>query len=403
MVIFDRVTATNASFKKSWNIHTVNPPSVDGTVSSAGDTTYSGATVTRADNGAGRVYVNHLLPASPNVRRADNNTEGANPSGAPDTANKVRTVGGNACPLIRIQGATNAKPAVFYAPGHGLVPGEAIGISTGTEGSPDWPDWHIDAKFASHSVATAPDADHFTLDGDVDTTSLRPWAAAFTSGPGSPRAPGAFPGQVYYQTNAANGNTVWQWDQGGAWIHLSTIQGYKQGLGYLSPVVYSHANCNWAYFVDQFGPPGSGSAHLWIGAMDSPAANTRPDWLVQVTPGGNHLTDYFLNVVTATTTSVSSPPTAALIEGAGVYGAQIADRAGAYVAVFTTAASPVANLAYTALHPGAAMHVVSGLQPGDYTVTQNGNAISGAYSADQAGAIAFHEKGGGAFQVSLAK
>ena len=208
MVIFDRVTSTNASFKKSWIMHTVNAPSVDGAASSPGDTTYNAASVTKADNGTGRLYVSHLLPAAP----------------------KVRTVGGDACQTANILGATNANPAVYYMPDHGLTVGEAIKIETGaqksTGGGPTyWPNWLIDRYFGSYTVATIPDPDHFTVSSGYasDTTSYQPWTTAFTSGNGAPAGAGAFTGQVYYQQDATGGKTVWQWNAAGAgtWVNLA--------------------------------------------------------------------------------------------------------------------------------------------------------------------------------------
>lgn len=397
VIVFDKVTSTDAGFKKSWLIHTVNAPAVNGTTSNPGDTTYSAATVTKADNGTGRVYVNHLLPASPSVR----------------------TVGGNACASIPIVSCTNANPVVCYAPSHGLQAGEAFGADTGTTqyGSIWRSGWNIDTGYGNFlAVATVPDPDHFTVamwngngadvyDIPLDSTSYPPWATAFTSGRGAPAGAGAFTGQVYYQTGVTN--PVNQWD-GSSWRNLYSVFsgiGYPSGLGITTPVIYTHANCNWAYFVDQFGPPGSGSAHLWDSAADgytASQANVRANWLIAESPSSSNLTDYFLNVVTATTTSVNSPPSVSLVEGDRAFGVQIADSAGTYVAVFSASTTVIDQRRYRVPHAGLAMHVVSGLKQGEYTVRQNGQAISGAYRADKSGAIAFHETGGGSFEVSPA-
>jgi hypothetical protein len=408
LVIFDRVTALDPAFTKSWLLHTVNPPTVDGKVSGPGDTTYSGGSVTSADNGTGRLYVNHLLPRAPDAPRE------ANPAGPPvrpaPSPRKVRTVGGNACAAIPILGATTARDALFYAPGHGLKVGESIGFDTGTgaDGGPWAPGWQIDNNNGPYSVASVPDPDHFTA--GVDSTGWPSWASSFASGTGAPGGPGGFKGQAYYQTDAPAGNTVWQWDPVQLWKQIYPFcagagapfcQNYPSGWGYTSPIVYTHANCNYSYHVDQFGPPGSGPGFLWNASMDWGAPNTRPNWLVQVTASDSKLTDYFLNVVTATTTSVNNPPSTSLISGHGVYGVQISDSKGAYVAVFPTD-GPVASIDYTTLHAGVALHVISDLKPGQYAVTQNGKAISGDYRTDRSGAIAFREKGGGSFQAALA-
>jgi hypothetical protein len=308
-------------------------------------------------------------------------------------------VGGDACKLIPIRGATNANPAVFYSPAHGLKPGEPIGISSGTDGTPWWAPWLFDRRFGQHSIATVPDPDHFTLSpGDgSDSTHYKPWTESFIGGNGKPLK-GLFAGQVYYQNDAPNGNTVWQFE-GANWVQVATLPGLAQGLGYPSPVIYTHSECNWSYYVDHAGPPGSGGAHLWNGSLDNSAPDNRPNWLVEETPSAHNLTDYFLNVLTATVTSDKTAPPATLIESEGLHGAQIADRAGAYVAVFS-AALDSAGLHYVSTHAGPGLHVVSGLKQGEYTVTQNGTAISGSFTADRAGSIAFHETGGGTFQVS---
>jgi large repetitive protein len=105
--------------------------------------------------------------------------------------------------------------------------------------------------------------------------------------------------------------------------------------------------------------------------------------------------------LTPTTTSVSTPPATSLIAANQVYGAQVTDSAGVYVAIFSTS-SAAASVSYTSTHPGPGMHVVSNLRRGEYVVTQNGTALSGQYATDKTGAIAFHENGGGSFQIALA-
>ena len=145
--------------------------------------------MTQEDNGVARLYVSHLLPPTP----------------------KVRAVGGNACAMIPIQAATNANPAVYYAP-HGLRPGEGIGITSGANDTPYWPNWLFDRRFGEHTIASVPDANHFTISSGsgADSTGFKPLNVAFTSGRGVPHGAGAVPGQVYYEKEAANGNTVWQ-------------------------------------------------------------------------------------------------------------------------------------------------------------------------------------------------
>ncbi len=403
LVVYDRVSATDPGFQKSWLLHTVNAPAVDGVPALPGDTSFKGGTQVQTDNGGGRLFLSRVLPADATVR----------------------TVGGNACKAIPIQGATNANPAVFYAPSHGLQAGEWVGLATGTQpetgaGPVYWPNWLLDRYFAIHAVASVPDPDHFTLSPGygADSTGYAAWSTAFSSGTGAPTGTGAFAGQVYYQTDGANGNTVWQWT-GSAWANLVGA-GWASPTGYTSPVVYSHSNCNWSYFVDQFGPPGSGPAHLWNPSMDYGAASVRPNWQVSISPPTGNLTDYFLNVLSATNTDAAAPPATTLItsgspaiqsgQAAGntpqstpptqssVYGVQIVDGGAVYVAVFSRLPVRTTILAYSTQHGGMALHVAADLARGKYVVLQNGEVL-GTYLAAEDGSISFREWGGGDFRI----
>ena len=442
LVTFDVVTATDASFKKSWSIHTVGAPTVNSTLMSPGDTTTANASVTKADNGTARVYVNHLLPATPNVR----------------------TVGGNACTPVQIVSCTSANPSVCYAPSHGLKANENIEIQTGavyygTYPTIYFPIWNLDPQYGgTWSTGAIPDPDHFQLytynGGNAifqayDASSLTAWATAFTSGSA---APSSMPtnGYIYYQTGATGGNTVWMAD-GSAWRHLSSyIGGYPSGLGLTAPTITGHASCEWPAYVDQLGPPAAtvmysggttygvgdtvlassvsyaslqagnhgnipsstppymwwipyGSAHLWTSDYDGQGyqyLTLYPQWAIMEQPSTNELTDYFLNVTTPTTTSASSAPTTSLISGTGVYGALIADSGGDYVAMFSTNPSGVGSMAYIATHSGTAQHVASGLTAGIAVVKQGGTTIA-TRAVDSSGAVPFTETGGGTFQVNV--
>ena len=147
--------------------------------------------------------------------------------------------------------------------------------------------------------------------------------------------------------------------------------------------------------------------------MDTPPASARPNWRVEVKPSGNNATDYFLNVVTATDTKMSRPPEISLLtdsaftDSAGprrqsrVYGVQIVDTKGTYIAVFSASPARVAQMDYSAHHASAAKHVVTGLREGRYIVTQNARLL-GQYSAGKDGSLTFKETGGGDFSVATA-
>lgn len=392
IVMFDRVTSTNSTFKKSWLLHTINAPIVNGVTSTPGDSTTVSATVTRVDNTTGRLYVTHLLPSAPNVR----------------------TVGGNACTPKVIVGATNANPAVYNIPAHGLTVGEKLRLDTGTvavngTNSQWWPLWLFDVSFGGscvyNTVASVVDADHITISGcGGDSTGFPTFASSFTSGAGAPVAAGSSTGAVYYQTNAVpSGNNVWQWN-GSAWINLQTtgsLSGFSPSYGFNGPILRTHASCNWADYVDQFGPTGSGPAHLWEPAMDDTADSTKMAWMVAESPSSNNLTDYFLNVLTPVTTS-DPAPTITQVTGSGVSGSIVADASGFYIGVFPNVAISQTSLTYTATHAGTGFNVVSGLianQP--YSVIQSGTALTTATS-DSSGSLSFSETGGGTFSINSA-
>ncbi len=470
IVIFDRVNSTNAGYTKTWNIHTVNAPTLNGaTPLAAGDTTLSNVSLTQFDNGAGRVFINHLLPAN----------------------SSVRGVGGSACTPITIQSATTASPAVFYAPSHGLQAGESITIGTGALSNVGWlatqPGWQLDVYYGNHWVQSVIDSDHFTINpvgsygaiplsfgiqsctaanpivctlntsgtdnlgqpastyidpgwvagtnltftgatgswaaingnqpvtvissttfsipvngaaftGSFDGEVYMPYSVAFGSGKGAPTGSGKFSGQMYYQQDAVSGQSVWQWS-GSAWVNL-TGPNYNTTDTFTGVTITQHTNCNYAYYVDQFGPAGSTGAHLWESTMDNVPANTRPSWRIGQQPPTSETQDYFLNVLHPVTTSLATPPPTSLISGSGIYGAMVTDSGGSYVAVFPT--SPIAQswLSYSANHSGKAQHVVTGLSAvATYSVTQGGGAIANVIS-DSSGSLTFAETGGGLFQVT---
>jgi hypothetical protein len=117
-------------------------------------------------------------------------------------------------------------------------------------------------------------------------------------------------------------------------------------------------------------------------------------------PSTSETQDYFLNVVTPTTTSVGSAPSTSLISGTGVYGAMVTDSGGYYVGVFSTNPAGVSSMAYTATHSGTAQHVVSGLTAGTATVKQGVVTIA-TVGVDTSGAVPFTEAGGGSFQINV--
>ncbi len=384
IIIFDKVVSTDVTFSKSWLLHTVGAPQVTDswTAASAGINTVS-ASVMRADNGTGRLYVHSLLPAAPNLR----------------------TVGGNTCLPLTITAATNANPGVFTIPAHGLTVGERIGIDVGTYSSTSstgynsfgaHPNWLLDTN--SFTVGSIIDADHVTLNIGAtpwNTSSLQSFSTVFgNTGAGAPSSAGAFAGQMFYQTDANGGNSAWWWS-GSGWSHIGA-----NANNLTAPVIYKHSGCEYGYWVDQSGPQGSSGASMWRFAQDLLQAAAQPQWRVEFKPSVSAATDYFLNVLTPTSTSDSSGPTTAVISAAGWHGAQVTDGIETFVAMFTESAGS-AGVSYTASHSGGGKHVVTGLAAAaTYPVLQSGTLL-GSATTDSSGALTFTETEGGTFTVGV--
>lgn len=386
VIIFDKVTATNASFPKSWIVHTAGAPQLTGswTAASTGIASTS-SSVMRADNGTGRMYVQSLLPASPTMR----------------------TVGGNSCAPLVITDWTSANPGVTTIVNHGLTVGERVAFDVGTYSPAQSNNFNI---FGVHPnpwllddyddgyefiVSSVIDASHviFKTGGSPwNTTSFPSFTSVFNNvGTGAPVISG-FAGKVYYQSDAASGNTTWI-HNGSAWQHIGS-----NGNGLTAPTLYKHTNCDYSYWVDQAGPQGSSGANLWTFPQDMVNATAKPEWRVEVRPSAQATTDYFLNVLTPTTTSNSTGPTTTSITATGWTGAQVSDGVETFVAMFAQTAG-ASGVAYTATHTGGAVHVVTGFAASTaYPVTQGITSL-GTITADASGAVRFAETGGGAFVV----
>ena len=268
-----------------------------------------------------------------------------------------------------------------------------------SSGYNDWgihPAWLLDVN--ELVVSSVVDADHviFSLYGTPwNTTGLPSFASVFNnSGAGAPSIAG-FNGKMYYQSDAAGGNTAWSYS--GSWIHIGA-----NGNGLTGPTLYKHTNCDYSYWVDQFGPQGSPGKNLWVFPQELFPNAAKPQWRAEIKPSVPATTDYFLNVLTPTSTSNSSGPTTVSISAAGWHGAQVSDGIETFVAMFPETAGE-AGVTYTATHSGGGKHVVTGLTAStSYPVTQNGSSI-GSFTSDASGGLTFTETGGGSFTVGLAR
>jgi hypothetical protein len=124
-----------------------------------------------------------------------------------------------------------------------------------------------------------------------------------------------------------------------------------------------------------------------------------PTWRAEIQPPTSKATDYFLTVITPTTTSMTAMPSSTLVSARGWYGAQVVDSAATYVAMFPTAATPQTSASYTLYASGTVKHLVTGLAAGAYVVTQGGTEI-GSVTAAVDGSVSFTSTGGGTFQIN---
>ena len=379
-VIFDKVVATDANFTKSWLLHTVGTPQVGGTftAATAGITANSNTTVMRADNGTGRLYVNSLLPVTPTLK----------------------TVGGNNCAAVKVTGCTKANPMVCTtAVAHGLAAGAVLQIETQVNG---YDPWTLDGRAGGNYTVASENLTATTLSlryaSNQNLVNSSGFAATFaqsySSGHGAPSGPVNVDGQVYYNLDATAPNNSWQGWMPNSWFPLTGYGTGRDGV-YLTKA----SSCDWSAWVDQVGPQGSAGANLWYpGADSTTGAPDTPQWTTYIRPSVAQTTDYFLNVLTATTTSAGSAPSSSLISSSDTYAAMVADSGGYYVAAF--AAAPGLNsMSYTVTHAGTGKHVVTGLTAGVYSVLQGGVVIASGLTVADDTSLTFTETGGGILRV----
>jgi hypothetical protein len=384
-VIFDRVTSASSTFQKSNVIHTVGAIQAHSSGSwsnlSAGITSATAYDAMRADNGTSRVYMQPLLPA-----------------GA-----ETRAVGGHTFSPIAITGATLATNAVFTtANAHGLTPGEYIALSLGT-GNNATPGWGVIDVFSAfynqgttYTVATTPSPTTFTLSPPLNSTTFTSWATVFGNSGSSAPVGACTSGYMYYQTGA----TPVPWYCTGTWN-----QGQLQEP-FASPVIAYHQIGGYEAWVDQWGAASSPGSNLTSNAevtreilVVPPVAS--PTWRAEIQPPTSEATDYFLTVITPTSTSLASAPTSTLITATGWYGAQVTDTGASYVAMFpTNGATPQTSASYTLSASGTVKHMVTGLADGTYVVTQGSTGI-GSVTAAADGSVSFNSTGGGNFTINV--
>jgi heparin/heparan-sulfate lyase len=120
-------------------------------------------------------------------------------------------------------------------------------------------------------------------------------------------------------------------------------------------------------------------------------------WRVEVTPALPALEDRFLHVLTVTDSDTTSASSAILVDGDTMVGAVAQD----HVTLFSRTGAFVENVAYTVTGTtGALTHLLTGVTPGVYSVTQNGTPLaSSPFIASDQHVLSFASSGGGSFAV----
>ena len=241
--------------------------------------------------------------------------------------------------------------------------------------------------------------------GGFNGVVVWPFSTAFLFGNGAPAGAvgnGKFYGQLYYQQDGPAHRKVWLWMPPGAWV-LDTGGPFSYSDNFAGPTIYLHRTCIKAYWVDQYGPLVGGNAvgmSLWQPQLDSGNPNYDPSFRTVISsPATSGPADYFLTVLDGGS-KTDNTPGATLISGTGVYGVDLPDTGGHYVAVFPTTPAAQGTITYTVTHTGQALHVITGLVPSaTYRIT-NGGTFRVTASADSTGALSFSETGGGQFTVA---
>lgn len=115
-------------------------------------------------------------------------------------------------------------------------------------------------------------------------------------------------------------------------------------------------------------------------------------WRIDVTPAQASKTDYFLNAMyVADTDNNIVPEKAELVETNDMLGAVLSDRAALFV---KDGANKVSEQSFTLPARENLAVFVSGLVPGNYEVTENGNVIANVIATKDGGCIYFDANGG---------
>jgi hypothetical protein len=119
-------------------------------------------------------------------------------------------------------------------------------------------------------------------------------------------------------------------------------------------------------------------------------------WRVEVRPTTPALTDTFLHVLSPADASVAAAPVATRIDAQTMSGAEVSNR----VVLFSKQGALVNDVTYAVRSSGPVRHLLTGMAPGTYHVTQNGLSLpESPITTSSQDTLSFGSSGGGTFRV----
>jgi Heparinase II C-terminal domain/Heparinase II/III-like protein len=166
---------------------------------------------------------------------------------------------------------------------------------------------------------------------------------------------------------------------------------FSQTLLPASATIRKVGGTGYEFWVDDPGknyPPGDAVAQADIEAGA---------WRVEVIPTTPALTDTFLHVLSLADASVSAAPVATRLDATAMSGAEVSNR----VVLFSKTGALVNDVTYTVSSSGTVCHLLTGIAPGTYHVTQNGQSLpeSPPIITSSQDTLSFESTDGGIFRV----
>jgi hypothetical protein len=118
-------------------------------------------------------------------------------------------------------------------------------------------------------------------------------------------------------------------------------------------------------------------------------------WRVEVSPATPAAEDVFLHVLTVMDASTTEGPTVRKLEGTGLVGVQVLNRA----VLFSREGKALEQASFTLAGPGDVKALVCDLKPGRWTVTRDGTAIVSNASVDPQGECLYFTANAGEYRL----